>query len=302
MNLYRAMICTASALYLTGCASDSVTFVTATDIGINADVKTEQLQLGYGRAEAFFGPGYPETGEVPEVVGSLKTNLSAFSPKIMQLYATGDAAGLVTQVPAPPQTAEQRPTYSGARRPLVFLTASNLGLKVGFAGNAPSSLKFGYNREEASIIPLKAATPTSNAPDQYASVLASIDLDQTTSTLSDTSIQLSQFFATGAAARNLAKRQSIRNVFQAEATAHINQAALKSWNGTVTSDNAKIKAYLEKNGAYQANRDTLLSKARASGIPEFQLAKLRTATSQDEFFTVLDDNVILTRGLALVIN
>jgi hypothetical protein len=48
----------------------------------------------------------------------------------------------------------------------VFSTATNAGLKLSFPGEAPSSIKFGFNREELSIIPLHHQT-TADKPDIY---------------------------------------------------------------------------------------------------------------------------------------
>src|SRR5712691_6291695 len=92
------LLLVATALQATACAStDHAVFVTATDIGINADAKAGVLNIGYDRTEGFVGPEYVETGATPQAFGYLWSNLSAFSPKIKQLYATGEAAALVTQ-------------------------------------------------------------------------------------------------------------------------------------------------------------------------------------------------------------
>src|SRR5262245_43241579 len=109
---------------LCACDPGHATFVTATNIGISADVHTEELQIGYVRAELFYGPAYVEVGEAPQAVGFLDTNLSAFSPKIKQLYATGDAAVLVTQKNTSTQDDNKAPDLTGARRPLVFGTGT----------------------------------------------------------------------------------------------------------------------------------------------------------------------------------
>jgi hypothetical protein len=57
-------------------------------------------------------------------------------------------------------------------------------------------MKFGYNREEMSIIPLQPGDPGGSTPDKYASVLAAINLDLSAPNLSDASLKLTQFFAT----------------------------------------------------------------------------------------------------------
>jgi hypothetical protein len=113
--------------------TDYATFVTATNIGISADTKTQDLSIGYTRAELFTGPGYPEQGEAPQVAGYIGSNLSPFTPKIQQLYATGAAAGLATQDKDPPPGPEKPDPFTGKRRPLIFGTGTNVGLKIGFA-------------------------------------------------------------------------------------------------------------------------------------------------------------------------
>src|SRR5438309_1649434 len=133
MKHLRSIAALAGCVLLAAC-TDYATFVTATNIGISADTATQELSIGYTRAELFAGPGYPEEGEAPQVAGYLGTNLSPFAPKIQQLYATGVAAGLATQYSDPAKDAERPDPYVGKRRPLIFGTGSNVGLKIGFAG------------------------------------------------------------------------------------------------------------------------------------------------------------------------
>src|SRR5260370_5933678 len=121
--------------------TDTATFVTATDIGINADANTEQVHIGYARTELFQGPNYPDVGDAPSAVGFLGSDLEVFSPKIRQLYATGEAANLVTmpnepkpcpespsasRSDTPDMCAEQTASLAGERRALVFSTATNI--------------------------------------------------------------------------------------------------------------------------------------------------------------------------------
>ena len=93
MTRFRMLATLIAAASLTAC-TDYATFVTATNIGINADVKTQDVSIGYGRTELFTGPGYPEQGEAPRAVGYINSDLHVFQPHIRQLYATGDAAEL----------------------------------------------------------------------------------------------------------------------------------------------------------------------------------------------------------------
>ena len=101
MTQFRTLATLMAVVALAAC-TDYATFVTSTDLGINLDATTEQLNIGYVRAELFHGPGYPSEGAAPSAVGYISSDLSPFSPKIKQLYATGTAAELVTQNQQPP--------------------------------------------------------------------------------------------------------------------------------------------------------------------------------------------------------
>jgi hypothetical protein len=46
-------------VHLLQACTDTATFVTATDIGINADANTEQVHIGYARTELFQGQTTP---------------------------------------------------------------------------------------------------------------------------------------------------------------------------------------------------------------------------------------------------
>jgi hypothetical protein len=259
MTHFRALAAFTYVLALAAC-TDYATFVTATNIGISADVKTQDVSIGYGRTELFTGPGYPEQGEAPRAVGYINSDLHVFQPHIRQLYATGDAAELVTQprLPKPPDSGQlPEPPYYGQRRALVFATGANVGLKLGFgAGTAPvpSSIKFGYNREEASVIPMRSDVPTEQHRDRYAPVLASMDMNLGgTATQASTNLGITQFFATGSAARNLAARDEFRQYFQFQAKEAIKSASLTA-NYFYADAGKKIEAFWKPNGAVnQAN-------------------------------------------------
>jgi hypothetical protein len=274
MTHLRALAILIAAASLTAC-TDYATFVTATNIGINADVKTQDVSIGYGRTELFTGPGYPEQGEAPRAVGYINSDLHVFQPHIRQLYATGDAAELVTRptVPYPPAPSPPvEPPYYGQRRALVFATGANVGLKLGFgAGTAPvpSSIKFGYNREEASVIPLRSDVPTEQHRDRYAPVLASMDMNLGgTATPSGTNLGISQFFATGSAARNLAAREEFRRYFQFQAQEAVKSASLTG-NYLYGDAGKKIEAFWKPNGTVNQVNDqrikTCMSKYNLTG-------------------------------------
>jgi hypothetical protein len=216
----RTAVALASLSILSACANlDSVLFVTDTKIAVDGDTKPPNVSIGYDRDEIFVGPNFEtETGSIPAVVGRLESNLAVFHPEISQVYATGRAAILVTGQPG--QTSPQRFLAPDETKKLVFFrTGSNIGLKVVFAGNVPESLTLGYKRKELSYIPLVRVVNTRDskeaATDVYGSVLAAIDMNVNTPSLTDTSLGISQFFATGIAAEQLANSNTaIRAKFQ----------------------------------------------------------------------------------------
>lgn len=201
-------------LLAAGCADpDSVLFVTVTSIGIDADTKPANVTIGYNRYEGYIGPVY-ETGAMPPVIARIKSNLAIFSPEIHQVYATGNAAKIVTD---PQGTTPSDDALSGKKRLAFFGTGTNIGLKVAFMANAPESISFGYKRKEFSFIPLgkKIDKDTGEAIDTYGSLLASIDKNLNAKSLTNTDLGVSQFFATGIAAEQLASTNiEIQQAFQ----------------------------------------------------------------------------------------
>jgi hypothetical protein len=235
----RQLACLLLAGILAGCAShDRVTFVTSTNIAIDADATTQSLSIGYHRREGYLGPAY-ENGAVPPIVAKLKSNLSILDPRIHQFYATGKAAILATckggkalesgtgaAAAGPECPPIEEPPLKGNRRLMFFGTGSVIGFKIGWAGNVPESVTLGYKRKEFSTLPIgreqtdgaspaPAAAPA--AEDAYGSVLASIDMDTKVLTPDDTAVGLGQFFATGVAAQNLANNSVIRAAVEKEA-------------------------------------------------------------------------------------
>jgi hypothetical protein len=236
---------------LAGCADPNrVTFVTMTNIAIDADATTQSASIGYDRYEGYVGPAY-ESGAVPPIVAKIKSNLSVLNPEVHQFYATGQAAILATcqggkatdeQPPAPTtgQPEEEgtkcpelpKPRLSGNKRIMFFGTGSVIGLKVRWAGNAPESVTLGYKRKEFSTLPIgRIAQPdgtgTSGAAageDSYGSVLASLDMGTQVVAPINPKLSLGQFFATGDAAENLANKKVIRDAVRKELAASTAQS------------------------------------------------------------------------------
>ena len=235
---------------LGACADiDSVLFVTDTKIAIDGDTKPPNVSIGYARDETFVGPNFEtETGSIPPVVGRIESNLAVFNPEISQVYATGRAAILVTGEPG--ETSPRRSLAADETKQLVFFrTGSNIGLKIVFAGNVPESLTLGYKRKELSYIPLVRVVDANNSEavtDVYGSVLAAIDMNVNTPSLTDTSLGVSQFFATGIAAEQLANTNpDVRAAFQKIAAQAVAGATYDSSDPTV----ACVEAWLDSDSS-----------------------------------------------------
>src|SRR5471032_100377 len=213
------LLLSASAVALAGCASpqDTVVFVTNTSLGINVESKPPTASIAYDRTEGYIGPR-SANGGMPPVVASVQTNGNVFNPQIRQVYATGAAAVLVTS----PNGTETGPSdMTGTDDKMAFFgTTTTVGLKVGFddTGN-PDSLVFGFKRKELSVIPLGS----DGTKRVYPSVLASVDTTVGSSTLKDTGLTISQYFATGKAAEMLA---SSNDVVRKSFTTLANNAAM----------------------------------------------------------------------------
>lgn len=269
----------ATSLVLSACGTDEAIFVTTTTIGINGETTPPNLTFAYDRYEGFFGPA-DKDGNMPPVVARIESNHSIVDPKVRQLYATGAAALDVTVSDAANgkngQTAieERRDAVAndadgdvlvgGESRVALFGVAQTSGLKVTFGPtNVVDSVVIGYKRKEASYLPLvESEGPLIGADGnvvrnadgsaktvkkaRYPSTLAALARNVAITNLSDTSEGVTQFFATGNAARNLALSQPIRSLFQRNA-----EAALK--RGT-NPDEEFVNLY-ENDRAYQSAVD-----------------------------------------------
>jgi hypothetical protein len=70
---------------------DRVLFVTSSQLGITVDGATQQGNVSLSRFEGVIAPVY-DGGAVPPVYARLGTDGGFFTPKVSQLYTTGDAA------------------------------------------------------------------------------------------------------------------------------------------------------------------------------------------------------------------
>ncbi len=211
-----ALIAAGAAAALGGCISprDNAVFVTKTSVSVvDADTAPAGVSIAYDRVEGYVGPRFDD-GNVFPVASALETRGSGFGRTIRQVYATGNAARIVTGA-APVQTVPpaEPPVDS---KVMLFATGTTAGLRVGFADGTlvPSSFTLGYKRKEASVIPVDKF--------RHPSVLASFDnassADVTTPGSAGVGFGVEQFFATGDAAVALAGNSQIRALFQDKAT------------------------------------------------------------------------------------
>ena len=220
------------ALTLGACASprQNAIFVTKTSLSVfDAESAPVGVSFAYDRVEGYAGPRF-EDGSVFPVVGYLETDNSHFLRDVRQTYATGKAAALITKAddgkagsvlsdskadqPAGEKTDKAAATQE--RPPaLFFATSTMVGLKIAFQpGNyGLDSFTFGYKRKEASVIPVEKGHSTS--------VFASIDTSGGVvdplgtkaagdSTTNPARFKLTQFFATGIAAEQIAASSAAR--------------------------------------------------------------------------------------------
>lgn len=209
---YKFKSILACALLISGCGYNEAIFITSTAIGINAETTPPNVAIAYERFEGFVGPT-DENGNAPPVIASIESNQSVLDPRVRQLYATGEAALDVT-VPTDAQVQKriaaigQTAYIEGDRRVAIFTVNSTTGLKVALNPETVfDSIVLGYKRQEASFLPLIEAD---DGKARYPSTLAIMRRNVQIGTAQETEDGVSQFFATGDAARNLAVRDDIR--------------------------------------------------------------------------------------------
>ncbi len=248
-----ALLITAS---LAACSAndEAVLFVTKTSLGLDLDSTPATVNIAYDRREGFIGP-IEDEAELPPVVAAINTNAEFFSPKVQQVYATGDAAIAVTEqkgdqqttaqpaavpaapapaVPAPavPAPAAPAPAAPAATDPTqatnstddetkiaFFGTSSAIGLKAGFntTTGMPDSFLFGYRRKEVSLIPFGKKIVDGEEVKTFPSVFASIDSTGNATNQDETGLKVKQFFATGLAAVNLGNNPDVKGPFKKKA-------------------------------------------------------------------------------------
>lgn len=224
-----------AALTMAGCA-DGVIFVTKTSLSIvDADSTPPGISVAYDRVEGYLGPTN-ESGEAPAVLGYYASDGQFFRPNVRQVYATGNAARLLSaedKEKAVTKCSPERIENEG--RVMFFGTATTTGLKIGFSPNAPvpDSLLFGWRRKEVSTIPLskavKGCVGGANVdavregqrfyPATLGAIRTAIDSTRETGRMNTY-----QFFATGDAAVNLARQKKMTDLIDIEINVAPNKA------------------------------------------------------------------------------
>jgi hypothetical protein len=221
------------ALSLGACTTtDEVVFVTKSSLSIvDIDSTPAEVSVGYQRVEGYFAPAY-ENGAIPPVVASIQTDGSLFSPRIRQIYATGDAANILASNTRDYNLInDTTAVLEGDKRGMFFGTSTTLGFKVGVTRESPS-ITIGYKRKEASYIPLG----TKDGKDQYPSVLASIDTTINAGSVTSPNpdgLQVGQYFATGTAAKYLASKSYMQAAFKDRA-----QNAFQAYENQLNQQNS----------------------------------------------------------------
>jgi hypothetical protein len=125
-------------------------------------------------------------------------------------------------------------------------------------------------------------------------VLASIELNlKTADAASGTNLGITQFFATGSAARNLARHPDIQAVFNQQATTAISASVQKDVAETVRQETANynlIARYFRNapSAGFMTARDKLLADANIPAASPRGRA-LRAKSTADDFLKYLRD-------------
>lgn len=215
------------------------------NVGIDADTAPANLEIAISRHEGVLMPAF-EGGKTVPVMGSFLSESDAFTRffwGVKSTFSTGEAAYIMSylydgadadKVCYKPVTLSQEPKpqlfgyeieylKKGDAKPVLFGTDTILGIKVKWSGQTaqfPSSVNIGFKRREAAWAPIGVSQvpipQSSNSKDaagtsyevDVPSLLATVD----TNLAADASAKFKylQYFATGSAASNLARRRAVR--------------------------------------------------------------------------------------------
>jgi hypothetical protein len=217
--------------------------MTKSNVGIDVDSKPPTAEVSIARREVVIAPRF-EGGQTPPVVGSFRTHGNPFSRfffGVQSTFSGGDAAVALSQEPVTTENSQlclsKKPDQriflgrdvslpeAGQVDPLFFATDTTFGLKLAWSGTTgqfPDTVRLGFSRKEFAWAPLigndkpTCIVPGTTQPGNYAvwipSFLAVLDNDVQVGTPDQAKTTWLQYFATGTAATNLAKRPEIRRV------------------------------------------------------------------------------------------
>jgi len=279
-RLLRAILSTAVLVTgITGCASDKVVFLTKTSFGIDVSSEPSGVNLGYDRFEGYVGPRF-DTGAVPPVAASFETNGKLFDRAVRQIYATGDAARVVTST----GTVAPSPPLTGSHKVMMFSTGTTVGLKIGFgATGATDMFTLGYKRREASVIPVTEG--------QFPAVIAALQNDIEAGSRTGTEFGVQQYFATGEAAVSIAGWRVIQDQFRRRIAAlEQSRSALSTASclAALKDDELpRVWAHAERVKLLEApNSAAFLSGKPAAVARDIYLTAIATPDAQSEAWTL----------------
>ncbi len=290
-----------------GCAPgyNSVLFATRANLGFDADTAPPNLEVAISRQEGVLEPTF-EGGQTVPVMASFSSDSSAFANffwGVKSTFATGEAAFTMsylydddtlrkpTDIPYERVTLSKAPdpqhgiTFlkEGEVRPVLCGTDTILGIKIKWSGQTaqyPSSANIGFKRKEAAWAPIGLApnrNPNTVNSKPYeadvASVLATIDTDFTAP---GTSARLTylQYFATGSAANNLARRREVREAMLRRA--YPDQKIKMAEEGKALREaNWKYIGQISPKfkSADESQKDTILTKAKELELVDKSVTK-----------------------------
>lgn len=210
----RTWMSLAPVLLLAGCATHYASFVTKTSLAVlDLDTTPVEASIAFGRTEGYVGPRFDD-GTVYPVTGFINASGSALNRETQQVFAGGSAAVLVLR--GTPKILANKCGDGRDRPPLFLATSTSVGLRVGFIENGPlpNSFNFGYRRKEATLVPVDK--------DCQPSVLATHDSDggaRRAAGEPKATLAITQYFATGAAADQLAGTPVMQAMFDQGAQA-----------------------------------------------------------------------------------
>lgn len=200
------------AVWLAGCTSNRLVFVTQSSIGMDVSGTAQMpnhVSFSFDRYEAAIVPRKAD-GEAHSVYGGMDADMRWIGPHaIRQTFATGEAAKIATQA----GSQKLADTTNQDIAPLIFLTATTYGLNLSVGEQSmPPNLLVGYRRTEAAVIPVP------DPAQEVRSVYADVHINTTGSTNPVTTnasslggVRIVQSFATGAAANALARTKSVQS-------------------------------------------------------------------------------------------